>query len=82
MIRVYLNSLDDDRMWSVDSGPGTKEVKAHAVNITKPAVTREDVWKRGSKTEPCCWLEVNAIGFRHDYISHGHGCASREEIHI
>ena len=65
MIRVYFNNFDADRIWSVDRGPGTEELNVHFVEIAKLAVTRQDLSKRGSKTEPCCWLQIDCDTFVH-----------------
>ena len=56
--RVYLNSLEEERCWSVDEGDISSEKKFLGVVIAAKAITRQDMEKRGSKTEPCCWLEV------------------------
>lgn len=60
-MRIYLNSLDDELPWSIDTGNIGTETKWKAVLVVCPAVTKLDMSKRGSKTEPCAWLECNGV---------------------
>lgn len=56
-MRVYINNFDGGPLWSIDSGPGTLETHWDRVQILCEATTEQNLSKRGSKIEPCCWLE-------------------------
>ena len=56
-MRVYINRFDAEHIWSVDEGSIETETQWDSVIILCPAYTRMDMSKRGSKTEPCCWIE-------------------------
>jgi len=58
-MRVYIDSFDGERIWSTDDGPGTEEKKWVEVQILSACFTQVDMSKRGSKTEPCCWIEAS-----------------------
>jgi hypothetical protein len=59
MIRVYINNFDSDQIWSYDEGEGTEEKHCKDVVFGRVmAQTKSDMSKRGSKTEPCCWIQV------------------------
>lgn len=70
-MRVYIDNFETDRMWSIDSGPGTPESHWRKVIFLSPGETKEDMSKRGSKTEPCCWIEVDGKLLHGPWELHG-----------
>jgi hypothetical protein len=57
MIRVYINDFAAERIWQTDSGDAMQNETWDGVQILCEAYTMRDLNKRGSKTEPCCWIE-------------------------
>jgi hypothetical protein len=58
-MRVYINRFDAQHIWSVDDGDLSTETQWDEVTILVSSKTVVDLSKRGSKTEPCCWIECN-----------------------
>jgi hypothetical protein len=56
-LRVYINSFDAEQLWSVDDGDVSTEQRFDSVIVIGSSYTMQDLSKRGSKTEPCCWIE-------------------------
>jgi hypothetical protein len=56
-MRVYLNSPEAEHIWSVDEGNTSTETHWDLVSIECQSFTARDLAKRGSKTEPCAWIE-------------------------
>jgi hypothetical protein len=56
-MRVYINNFDAEHFWSVDDGDISTETQWDKVSIQCESYTELDLSKRGSKTEPCCWIE-------------------------
>lgn len=58
-MRVYINALNAEQIWSTDEGDITTEQNWHGIRISVRSDTNDDLSKWGSKTEPCCWIEAH-----------------------
>jgi hypothetical protein len=61
VLRIYLNDFDRPHLWQVDDGDIAHATQWDGVEITVICWTSEDLSKRSSQDEPCCWIECNGM---------------------